>query len=82
MKSTIRKILSEQFDQDVEKNHTYTKILNDLLKNFNKNTFSVFSMYGWESQPEKYNPEDFDLYTKTVEFATSVVGEYLEKPMV
>ena len=41
MKSTIRKILREQFDQDVEKNQTYTKILNDLLKNFNKNTIGV-----------------------------------------
>jgi len=81
MKSTIRKILHEQFDQDVEKNQTYTKILNDLLKNFNKNTIGVHSLRydGWVSQPEKYVAEDFDLYTKTVEFATIVVGEYLEK---
>ena len=71
MKSTIRKILHEQFDQDVEKNQTYNKILNDLLKNFNKNTIGVHSLRydGWVSQPEKYVAEDFDLYTKTVDFA-------------
>jgi|7_EtaG_2_1085326.scaffolds.fasta_scaffold03307_4 hypothetical protein len=69
MKSTIRKILREQFDQYVEKNQTYTKILNDLLKNFNSGTVEyVKGMDG-----------DFDLYTKTVEFATTIVSNYLEK---
>ena len=74
MKSTIRKILREQFDQDVEKNQTYTKILNDLLKNFNKNTIGVHSL-----SYDELEASDFDLYSKTVEFATIVVGGYLKK---
>ena len=83
MKSIIRRILHEQFDQDVEKNQTYTKILNDLLKTFNKNTIGdVIQLGMMDGYPNQKNmlAEDFDLlWTKTVEFARSVVGEYLEK---
>ena len=71
MKSTIIKILREQFEQDVEKNQTYNKILNDILKNFNRGNV--------QERIHGFDGDDFDLYSKTVEFATIIVGGYLEK---
>ena len=85
MKSIIRKILREQideFDQDVKKGATYDKILNDILENFNRDT--IRGVWGDDQSIERgaykiYSPDDFDLFTKTVEFANLEVGPYLEE---
>ena len=78
MKSIIRKILREQFDQYVEKNQTYNKILNDILKSFNKNTIEDVNRH-YNRRLRNYTRDDFDYLDKTEKFATIQIGDYLEE---